>query len=70
LNCGQFITNIVDFLIIAFAIFVIIKQINRLRPKPVAAPTTKTCPYCLSTIHIKAVKCPYCTSDLDVDSAG
>jgi len=69
LNYGQFITNIVDFLIIAFSIFIILKQINRFRraedaAEPVAEPTTQTCPYCLSEINIKAVKCPHCTSDL------
>ena len=65
-NYGTFITNIVDFLIIAFSIFIVIRQINRFKPKPpVAAPTTKDCPYCKSTIHIEAVKCPFCTSDVD-----
>lgn len=66
LNFGLFITSVIDFLIIAFAIFIIIKQINRFRPKPAAAePTTRECPYCRSTINIKAVKCPHCTSDID-----
>jgi large conductance mechanosensitive channel len=69
LNYGLFLTNIIDFLIIGFSIFIIIKQINKLQPKKVEEPaaeepTTKTCPYCQSTISIKAVKCPHCTSDL------
>lgn len=63
-NYGLFITSVIDFLIIAFAIFIIIKQINRFKPKTVAEPTTKTCPFCQSTIHLKAVKCPNCTSDV------
>ncbi len=69
LNYGNFITSVIDFLIIAFCIFIIIKQINRLKkksePVPAAAPTEKTCPYCQSKINIQAVKCPFCTSQLD-----
>lgn len=66
LNYGMFITSIIDFLIIAFSIFIIIKQVNRFRPKPAAPaePNTRTCPYCFSTINIKAVKCPNCTSSV------
>ena len=65
-NYGAFITNVIDFLIIAFSIFIVIRQINRFKPKPApAAPTTRECPYCKSTIHIEAVKCPFCTSDVD-----
>lgn len=65
LNYGLFITNIIDFLIIAFVIFLIVKQLNRFKRKPApAAVTTKNCPYCQSSIHISAVKCPHCTSDL------
>jgi large conductance mechanosensitive channel len=67
LNYGLFIGNIIDFLIIAFSIFIVVKQINRFLPKkaaPAAEPTTKECPYCQSTINIKATKCPFCTSDI------
>jgi large conductance mechanosensitive channel len=65
LNYGLFITNIIDFLIIAFSKFIVIKQVNRFRPKPVAVPaSSKTCPYCLSSVNINAVKCPHCTSDI------
>jgi len=67
LNYGAFINTIISFLIVAFAIFILVKNINRLkREKPAAPPppSTKECPYCLSTISIKAVKCPYCTSEL------
>ena len=63
---GQFINTITNFLVIAFVIFLIVKQANRLK-KPVeapAAPATKECPYCCSAIAAKAVRCPQCTSDL------
>lgn len=62
---GAFITTIIDFLIIACIIFMIVKTANRLRrTPPPAAPSTKECPYCLSTIAIQATRCPHCTSDL------
>ena len=67
LNYGPFINTIISFLIIAFAIFLVIKNINKLKkekPEPEAVPTTKDCPQCYSTINIKAVKCPNCTSPL------
>lgn len=67
LNYGQFINTIISFLIIAFAIFIVIKQMNQLKkeePAPVAEPTTKDCPHCFTTISIKATKCPNCTSAL------
>lgn len=65
---GVFINAIIDFLIVAFALFVIIKQVNRLRrPEPApAAPATKECPYCISSIPLKATRCPQCTSELKV----
>ncbi|HOW87576.1 MAG TPA: large conductance mechanosensitive channel protein MscL [Candidatus Omnitrophota bacterium] len=66
LNYGLFINNVINFLIVAFVIFIMIKQINRLqkpaKPAAPAAPTTKECPFCCSTIAIKAVRCPNCTS--------
>ncbi|HOC06419.1 MAG: large conductance mechanosensitive channel protein MscL [Bacillota bacterium] len=65
LNYGAFITNIIDFLIIAFSIFIIIKQLNRFKREPApATPTTKSCPFCQSLIHIEAKRCPNCTSDI------
>jgi large conductance mechanosensitive channel len=64
---GMFINTVIDFIIVAFVIFLLVRQINRMKRqeevKP-AAPTTKECPYCLSTIAIKAVRCPHCTSEL------
>jgi large conductance mechanosensitive channel len=67
-NYGIFLNNILNFAIIAFAIFMLIKQINRLqRPAAAApAPATKECPYCLSVIPIKATRCAHCTSELKV----
>lgn len=68
LNLGTFITTVMDFLIVAFVIFMLVKQINRLKAKPPTqqppAPTTKECPRCVSTIPLKATRCPNCTSDI------
>ncbi len=65
INYGVFLNNIINFLIVALVIFLLLKGINRLKqPAPAAAPTTKECPYCHTTIPIKAVRCPNCTSDL------
>lgn len=67
INYGAFITTVIDFLIISFIIFLVVKQINRLQRRPVEAPkepTTKECPYCFSVIPIKAIRCPNCTSQL------
>lgn len=66
-NFGLFINTIINFLIVAFAVFLLIRNINRLRRQkevPPAVPTIKECPYCLSQIPIKATRCPHCTSDL------
>ncbi|MCS7283193.1 MAG: large conductance mechanosensitive channel protein MscL [Anaerolineae bacterium] len=69
INYGVFLNTVLDFLIIAAVVFfLIVRPMSRLRrPKEVApeAPTTKECPYCFSTIPIKARRCPYCTSDLE-----
>ena len=65
LNYGAFINTVIDFVIVAFAIFLVIKQINRLKKKaPPKEPTMKECPKCFSTIPIKATRCPQCTSEL------
>jgi len=70
---GAFIQTIVDFLIVAFVIFMIVKAANKMKkpaPAPApAAPTTKECPYCFTTIHIEATRCPNCTSELKVAKA-
>jgi large conductance mechanosensitive channel len=65
LNYGIFINNVLNFLIIAFAIFLLIRQINRLQtPAPETAPAAKDCPHCLSSIPLKATKCAHCTAEL------
>jgi large conductance mechanosensitive channel len=65
INYGLFINTIIDFIIVAAAIFILIKQVNRFKkPVEVAAPATKACPYCLSNVPIKATRCPACTSEL------
>ena len=67
LNIGVFINTIIDFIFVAFAVFLLVKQVNRLRRQPEAAPaapTTKECLFCLSTIPLKATRCPHCTSEL------
>ncbi|MBN8580776.1 MAG: large conductance mechanosensitive channel protein MscL [Anaerolineae bacterium] len=62
---GLFVQAIVDFLIVAFVIFIIVKVANSLKKAPAPAdPTTKECPHCISTISIKATRCPNCTSEL------
>jgi large conductance mechanosensitive channel len=68
LKYGVFINTIVDFVIVAFCVFLLVKQINRLRKTEdtPTEPTTKECPYCASTIPIKATRCPQCTSELPV----
>ena len=68
LNYGLFINKIISFLIVAFALFLVIRSMNQLKKKseaPPAAPTTKDCPFCSTAIPIKAVRCPNCTSQLN-----
>ena len=66
INYGVFLNTIIEFLIVAFAVYVLVKQVNRFQdaPAPAGPPTTKECPFCYSTIPIKAVRCPNCTSEL------
>jgi large conductance mechanosensitive channel len=67
LNLGMFINTIISFLIIAFAVFLVIKGLNRMKKEevaPPAEPATKECPFCLSSIPLKATRCPHCTSEL------
>ena len=66
---GQFINDIVSFLIVALAVFLLVKQVNRIKktsdtPAPAAVPTTKDCPFCASPIPLRASRCPNCTSQL------
>jgi large conductance mechanosensitive channel len=65
INYGSFLNTVIDFLIVAFVIFMMIRQINRLKKEPEpAVPTTKECPFCFSIIPIKATRCPSCTSEV------
>ena len=67
LNLGLFINTVISFLIIAFAVFLVIKGLNRIQREkaaPPAEPTTRECPFCRSTIPLKATRCPHCTSEL------
>jgi large conductance mechanosensitive channel len=67
LNFGLFINTIINFIIVAFAIFLLVKAMNaakRKEPAPAAAPATKDCPFCFTAVPIKAVRCPHCTSEL------
>jgi large conductance mechanosensitive channel len=65
LNYGIFIQTVIDFLLIAFVIFMMVKQVNRMKRQPAPAdPTTKDCPFCASGIPLAAKRCPHCTSQL------
>jgi large conductance mechanosensitive channel len=64
LNYGLFVNAVVNFLIVAFAIFFVVRGMNTLKKKEEAPPATKDCPHCLSTIPIKATRCGHCTSEL------
>ncbi|HOQ97732.1 MAG TPA: large-conductance mechanosensitive channel protein MscL [Anaerolineae bacterium] len=67
INYGLFLNTVLDFVIVAFVLFLLIRQINRLVVKPapaLAAPTTKDCPYCCTAIPLEATRCPHCTSEL------
>ncbi len=64
LNIGLFINSMIDFAIIGFAVFLVVKQLNRLMPKAEPAPASKECPFCLATIPAKASRCGHCTSQI------
>jgi large conductance mechanosensitive channel len=65
INYGLFVNTVVDFLIVAFVIFLVVKQANRMKRQPApASPTTKECPFCRTAIPIQATRCPNCTSQL------
>jgi large conductance mechanosensitive channel len=61
---GLFLNALVAFVIVAFALFLLIRQLSRLLPKPAAAPATRDCPYCLSSVALKATRCAHCTAQL------
>ena len=65
INYGVFLTTLIDFVIIAWVLFLVVKAMNRMKKAPAPAdPTTKTCPQCATEIPVKAVRCPHCTSNL------
>ena len=76
LTYGAFITDVINFIIMAFIVFLIVKFMNKLsnlgkkqEPVPVVEPTTKVCPHCYSEININATRCPCCTSELEIAKA-
>ncbi|MBI4363287.1 MAG: large conductance mechanosensitive channel protein MscL [Candidatus Doudnabacteria bacterium] len=64
LKFGSFLNALINFLIVSFAVFILVKQINRFKRKPQEASNTKECPFCKSVINLKATRCPECTSEL------
>lgn len=69
INYGIFLNTVIDFLIVAFVVFLLVRQINKLnkiakKPEPVAEPATRECPYCITQVSVKATRCPNCTSEL------
>lgn len=69
INYGMFFNNVIDFLLVALVLFLVVRQVNRLyrKPAPPAAPTAKDCPFCYTSIPIKALRCPNCTSELSAE---
>lgn len=67
INYGLFINTLINFVIVAFVLFLLIRAVNRMmtKPEPPKTPTTKDCPFCASTIALKATRCPNCTSQLE-----
>jgi large conductance mechanosensitive channel len=63
INYGVFLSTLIDFVVVAFAIFMLVRQINRWN-KPALVPATKDCPYCFSAIPLPATRCPNCTSEI------
>ena len=67
LNYGQFVNNVIAFLIVAFAVFLLVRSINRLKreqPTPPPAPTERPCPFCMMNVPLKATRCAHCTSEI------
>lgn len=68
---GLFLNNVLDFLIVAWVVFLVLQAIERLKKKKdPGAPTTRECPYCMTTISVKAVRCPHCTSQIGETARG
>jgi large conductance mechanosensitive channel len=69
-NYGNFITLVLNFIIVAFCIFLVVRGLNKLkRPQPNVAPTARDCPFCSMTVPVKAIRCPHCTSDISPKTA-
>jgi len=67
INYGLFLNTVINFVIVGFVIFLVVKASNKVKkPAPPVVPPTKECPYCFSTIAIKATRCPHCTSELEI----
>jgi len=64
INIGLFVNAVIDFLLVAFVVFLVMRYVNKMLPKPPAPATTKDCPYCVSAIPVAATRCPHCTSEL------
>jgi large conductance mechanosensitive channel len=64
LNYGLFINNLINLVIVGFVVFLVVKQVNRVRGPAPAAPATRECPACTSAISLRARRCPFCTSDV------
>lgn len=69
INYGMFLNNVLDFAIVAFVMFLMIRQFNRLMPPVVAPVTTHECPFCVTEIPLKATRCPHCTSEVSAAAA-
>jgi large conductance mechanosensitive channel len=70
INYGKFLNALINFVLVAFAVFLLVKQINRMKRKETPpAPNTKNCPYCVSPMDLKATRCPHCTAELSAASA-
>lgn len=69
LNYGMFLNTVLDFLIVAFAMFLMVRQFNRFMPRPAPPVTTRECPFCASEIALKASRCPHCTSEITAAAA-
>lgn len=69
LNYGLFLNTVVDFLVVAFAVFLVLREVNRLKAEPAAAPATRECPFCISSISLGARRCPHCTSEVSPQGA-
>jgi large conductance mechanosensitive channel len=64
ISYGMFLNTVLEFTIVAFAIFLLVRQVNRMRARPAPAPATKECDYCRTIISLQATRCPHCTSQL------